>query len=56
MARWVDAQGQVTSAKKTQKHPHWWHHPSRTPNPKLKKNFQSKLEDLPNPQVVWTPL
>ena len=32
MARWVDAQGQVNSAKNTQKHPNLERHSQRTQN------------------------
>ena len=43
MARWVGAQGQVTSAKKNAKTPHLWRHPQGTPNPKLKIFFFNRI-------------
>ena len=39
MPRWVGAQGQVTSAKRTQKHAPLLRHPQETPNPNLKMFF-----------------
>ena len=48
MARWVGTQGQVNSAKRTQKHPIWdvTHREPQTQNWKV--FFQSELEDKPN--------
>jgi len=39
MGQWVGAQGQVTVAKKMQKHSHLWRSPQRTPNQKGKNCF-----------------
>jgi len=39
MDHWNGAQGLVKVAKKTQKHPHLWRSPQRTPNPNWKKFF-----------------
>jgi len=52
MARWVDAQGQVNSAKNAKTPPLVT---SPTENPKRKpkqKCMKSELEDLPNPKRV----
>jgi len=49
MARWVGAQGQVTSAKYARKHALIMTSPTRNPNPKLKIFVYSKLQDFPNP-------
>jgi len=55
MVRWIGAQGQVNSAKKTKSLPLVT---SPTENPKLKTEnfFQSQLEDFPNPKRIWTAL
>ena len=44
MALWVGAQGQVTSAKTTQKHPHLLRHPQTTQN--WKKFFSIEARRL----------
>jgi len=54
MVYWIGAQGQVTSAKKVRKHAPIKTLP--TENLERKKFFESELEDLPNPQRVYTPV
>jgi len=57
MARWVVAQRQETSAKMSRKHAPIMTSPTRNLKTKTKKMlFKSKLEDLPNPYMVWTAL
>jgi len=49
MARWIGAQGQVTSAQKVRKLASIMTSLTRNPNPRTKIFFKSKLEDFPNP-------
>jgi len=39
LAHWIGAQGRVKLAKNTQKHPHLWRPPQRTPNTKRNTFF-----------------
>jgi len=56
MAHWDGAQGQAKMAKKTQKHPYFWRSPQKNSNPKRKIFFRFWLQDLLDPQRVWTAL
>jgi len=56
LACWLGAQGQFTSAKKVQKHAPIITSTTRNTTPKTKNKKKSKVEDLQNPQMVWTAL
>jgi len=48
MAHSIGAQGQVTSAKNAHKPAPIMTSPTKNPNPKFSKFFETKLQDFPN--------